>query len=104
MQLQRRLRLLPPRLPVPELQQPQFALGLAKQSAWAAENALLARIIHQDAIGRREAESGDTSFRGVGTRVLGFEVAPKVCVGASGPVAYGGCLAMRAARSAKPAW
>jgi hypothetical protein len=63
----------------------------------------LAWIIHQVAVGGVRPEGGSRVFVASATRWSGFGVAPKGLYRASGPVGYGGSLAMLAARLAKSA-
>ncbi|HKH02739.1 MAG TPA: SDR family NAD(P)-dependent oxidoreductase [Bradyrhizobium sp.] len=65
----------------------------------------LARIIHGSSVRSRSAVGEDVVLRGVGDACnRGLRLRRGVCAGASGPVAHGGNLAMRAARLEKPAW
>jgi Transposase domain (DUF772) len=65
----------------------------------------LARIIHRGAVWLRDAEGQGAIFRGIGDAGdWGLKLRRGVCSGASGPVDYGGSLAMRPTRAAKPAW
>jgi hypothetical protein len=63
----------------------------------------LARIIHEVFEGAARHWGGCAVFRGVGDAVVGFEVGPEGSIWGDCPVVHGGGLAMRLARSAKPA-
>src|SRR5690349_21079012 len=65
----------------------------------------LTRIIHRGWAELREAARWSVVFGGVGDAAdQGLRLRRGVCTGASGPVVYGGSLAIRPARLAKPAW
>src|SRR4051795_9369278 len=65
----------------------------------------LARIIHWSWAELREAAHRSVVFGGVGDAGnQGLRLRRGVCSGASRPVVYGGSLAIRPARLAKPVW
>jgi hypothetical protein len=65
----------------------------------------LARIIHRGTVWLRDTEVQGAIFRGIGDAGdRGLRLRREVCFGASDPVVYGGNLAIRLARLAKPAW